>query len=124
MIASRSVSGASPEGRSRLLRHLVTEAPRQAAHLAEPRSRRIRDPLSGFFALRPDVLATGPDRSDGFKVHAGPSRMEHGRGASLGPGADRSSDLKAEMRQGICVVGQLWRLHRSDGPDSTGTFPC
>jgi dolichol-phosphate mannosyltransferase len=68
VVASRFVPGASASGLAGWSRHLVAYVSRQAAHFAVPRSRGVRDPLSGFFALRADVVSGRQIHSDGFKV--------------------------------------------------------
>lgn len=118
VIASRFVPGASAAGLSGSFRRLVTGATRRAAHLAVPRSRRIQDPLSGFFAIRADVLETGPTRCDGFKVlldvlacgswetavEVPFSLEERVAGAS-----------KAQAKEGLRFARQLWRLRTQAG---------
>lgn len=67
-IASRYSAGGSAVGLDGSLRWTISEMSRLAARFALPGARRVHDPLSGFFALRRSVLATGPRSSDGFKI--------------------------------------------------------
>ena len=67
-IASRYSVGGTSRGLHGSCRRAVSQVTTQLARLAVPRAARIRDPLSGFFALRRDVVAEGPSTSSGFKV--------------------------------------------------------
>lgn len=131
VIASRFAPGASTAGPAGRWRHVVTGATRRAAHLAVPRCRQVRDPLSGFFALRSEVVASGPRRSEGFKVLLDVLALGHWSTAVelpfvLEPRATGAS--KAQVREGWRFARQLVRLRlgtlRSSSSAAAGTWRC
>jgi dolichol-phosphate mannosyltransferase len=68
VVASRYVAGGSPGGLAGPWRLFVSGAARRAAHLVFPRSRRVSDPLGGFFAFDRAVVEGVSLRPHGFKI--------------------------------------------------------
>ncbi|HEY1824874.1 MAG TPA: glycosyltransferase [Acidimicrobiales bacterium] len=67
-IASRYVTGASDAGLASRTRRVVSRATRALAHVLVPKTRGVRDPLSGFFAVSRDALVGVRLRPQGFKI--------------------------------------------------------
>ncbi|MCU1490326.1 MAG: dolichol-phosphate mannosyltransferase [Acidimicrobiaceae bacterium] len=67
-IGSRFVVGGVAGGLDGLWRVLFSQGLRWLTRLAVPKVRGVRDPLSGFFAVRRTVLERGPTHSEGFKI--------------------------------------------------------
>ena len=67
-VASRFIGGGRADGLDGPVRVLVSRAAAAAARLAVRRARPVRDPLSGFFAVRRDALAGVEPGADGFKI--------------------------------------------------------
>ena len=114
-VASRFAAGASARGLAGPVRHLVTAGTRRLAHVAVPRSRGIQDPLSGCFALRREVLSSGPRRSDGFKVLLDVLALGTWTTAVELPfvlGARTAGSSKAHATEGARFLRQCWRLRR------------
>lgn len=116
-VASRYVAGggdvAGLDGRGR---RLTSRAARAAARLLLARARRVEDPLSGYFALRRDVVEEAPLRASGFKILL--EILVLGRWARvaevplhMGPRAGGAS--KAGVREGVAFAAQLARLLRT-----------
>jgi len=101
-------------------RRLTSLAARGAARLFLRRARTVEDPLSGFFAVRRDVVAEAPLRASGFKilleilvrgrwarVREVPLRMERRLGGAS----------KAGAAQGVAYGRQLARLVVAESVD-------
>lgn len=121
VIASRFMPGGSASGLSGWTRHLVTYVTRQAAYFAAPRSRGIRDPLSGFFAVRSEVVSATEIRSEGFKILLDVLTQGSWSTALEIPfdfGQRHSGTSKADLREGLRFGRQLVRsrLKRSLSP--------
>jgi dolichol-phosphate mannosyltransferase len=68
VIASRYVEGGKIEDWS-LRRKIVSGMAIALAHLLLPKTRKIKDPMSGFFLLRREAIKDiGPTRNKGFKI--------------------------------------------------------
>lgn len=67
VVASRYVKGGGVEGWSRW-RRLVSRVATLMARLSIPRARRVRDPLSGFFAFKRHVVEGLELNPKGFKI--------------------------------------------------------
>ncbi len=67
VVASRYVKGGSVEGWSRW-RRLVSRVATLMARLSIPRARQVRDPLSGFFAFKRQVVEGLELNPKGFKI--------------------------------------------------------
>jgi glycosyltransferase involved in cell wall biosynthesis len=67
-IASRYVPGGSAEGLAGPFRHWVSKVSTNISRVLFGRVRRVRDPVSGFFALRRHVLDDVDLRPEGFKI--------------------------------------------------------
>ena len=66
-IGSRYVPGGGCEGWS-LLRRVISKGAAFISHLLLPATRGIKDPMSGFFALRRQVVADAQLNPSGFKI--------------------------------------------------------
>jgi dolichol-phosphate mannosyltransferase len=116
-VASRYVDeGGSVAGLDGRGRRLTSRAARLAARLLLGRARGVEDPLSGFFAVRRDVVAGAPLQARGFKILLEilvlgrwaravevPLRMEPRAGG----------ESKAGAKEGLAYAGQLVRLLRA-----------
>jgi len=123
VIASRFVPGATASGLSGRTRRLVTCVTRRAAHLAVPRSRGVRDPLSGFFAIKADVVSTTEMRSQGFKILLDVLAQGWWSTALEVPfafGRRQSGSSKAGLREGLRFARQLLRSRVHEVASSTG----
>jgi dolichol-phosphate mannosyltransferase len=68
VVASRYVRGGGVVGWT-LLRRIISRVATFLAHLIIPRSRAVRDPMSGYFALKREVLESAKiDPSIGYKL--------------------------------------------------------
>ena len=69
VVASRYVSGGGVRGWS-AFRRLVSRVAVYAAHLLVPRTRAVRDPISGFFAVRRELVLRERESlcTEGFKL--------------------------------------------------------
>jgi len=68
VVASRYVRGGGVVGWS-VLRHIISRVATLLAHLIIPRSRAVKDPMSGYFALKREVLeSVRIDSSIGYKL--------------------------------------------------------
>jgi dolichol-phosphate mannosyltransferase len=114
-IASRYTVGGTSRGLHSGFRRAVSQLSRQVARLAVPHAGRIRDPLSGFFALRSDVVAQGPTYSSGFKVLLDILALGSWKTAVEVPFELESrltGDSKADVNEGIRFARQIRRLSR------------
>ncbi len=116
-VASRYVEdGGSVAGLDGRSRRFTSRAARLAARLLLRRARSVEDPLSGFFAVRRDVVAGAPLHARGFKILLEilvlgrwrqavevPLRMEPRAGG----------ESKAGLREGLVYGAQLVRLLRT-----------
>ena len=112
VIASRFVPGASAGGLSSDARRIVTSLTRRATHIAVPRSRGVRDPLSGFFAIRSNVVSSTEVRSHGFKVLLdvlAPGCWSTALEIPFVFGTRMSGTSKADLREGLRFAHQLLR---------------
>jgi len=114
-IASRYSVGGTSRGLHGGLRRAVSQLSRQVARATVPHAGRIRDPLSGFFALRRDVVSEGPTYSSGFKVLLDILALGSWTTAvevpfELDPRLTGSS--KADVNEGIRFAQQIGRLSR------------
>jgi dolichol-phosphate mannosyltransferase len=112
-IASRYSVGGDSVGLNGFARRTVSQLTRQASRLSVPGVWRIRDPLSGFFALRRDVLTSGPRSSEGFKVLLDILRYGDWTSAIEVPfGLERrqGGTSKADAAEGARFIRQLCRL--------------
>jgi dolichol-phosphate mannosyltransferase len=66
-VASRYVPGGGCQGWSRT-RQLISSGAILLAHLLLPKTRSVKDPMSGFFMFRRDVVAGVPLSPTGFKI--------------------------------------------------------
>ncbi|MDD4924005.1 MAG: glycosyltransferase family 2 protein [Dehalococcoidales bacterium] len=66
-IGSRYIKGGGCEGWS-LLRRIMSKGAAFISHLFLPSTRKIKDPMSGFFALRKDVVKDARLNPSGFKI--------------------------------------------------------
>ncbi len=66
-IGSRYIKGGGCEGWS-LLRRIMSKGAAFISHLFLPSTRKINDPMSGFFALRKDVVKDAKLNPAGFKI--------------------------------------------------------
>ena len=66
-IGSRYVKGGGCEGWG-LVRRIMSKGAGFLAHLLLPSTRGIADPMSGFFMLRPEVIAGADLRPTGYKI--------------------------------------------------------
>jgi dolichol-phosphate mannosyltransferase len=66
-IASRYVPGGGNEGWSKL-RQIISHGAITLAHLLLPPSRRVKDPMSGFFAIKKDTISSLKLEPRGYKV--------------------------------------------------------
>jgi dolichol-phosphate mannosyltransferase len=113
-VASRYVEeGGSVAGLDGRSRRLTSRAARVAARLLLRRARSVEDPLSGFFAVRRDVVAGAPLRASGFKILLEILVLGRWRRAvevplRMQPRAGGES--KAGMREGLTYGAQLLRL--------------
>jgi len=67
VIASRYVRGGSTKGWS-LLRKLISRVAIAIAHMLIPKSRAVKDVMSGYFMLRRDVISSAVLNPRGFKI--------------------------------------------------------
>ena len=67
-IASRYVPGASSDGLDGFRRRVMSRTSVALSHLLIPKTRGIRDPMSGFFAVSRDRIAGTGLRPHGFKI--------------------------------------------------------
>ena len=67
VIASRYVPGGKTVGWS-LIRKIISKVAIALVHILLPETRRIRDPISGFFAVRRSVVENFTSRPLGFKI--------------------------------------------------------
>ena len=116
-VASRYVPGggdiAGLDGRGR---RWTSRAARNAARLLLARARRVEDPMSGFFAVRRDVVDGAPLRASGFKILL--EILVLGRWARVAEvplrmDARAAGDSKAGLREGLAYAAQLVRLVRA-----------
>jgi hypothetical protein len=114
-IASRYVPGASAAGIAGGRRRLVSRACSAVVHAVVPRTRGVRDPMSGFFAVSSDTLAGVRLRPHGFKILM--EVLARGRANRVvevpyrfEPRAD--GDSKAGTREGFRFLRHVGRLSR------------
>jgi dolichol-phosphate mannosyltransferase len=116
-VASRYVAtGGGVAGLDGRGRRLTSRAARAAARLLLGRARSVEDPLSGFFAVRRDVVEGAPLQARGFKILLEILVLGRWRRAvevplRMQPRAGGES--KAGMREGMAYAGQLARLLRA-----------
>jgi glycosyltransferase involved in cell wall biosynthesis len=114
-IASRYVAGASAAGIDGGRRHLVSRASSAVVHAVVPRTRGVRDPMSGFFAVSPDTVADARLRPHGFKILMEVlARGRSERVVEVPFRFDRRADgeSKAGAKEGIRFLRHLARLAR------------
>jgi cellulose synthase/poly-beta-1,6-N-acetylglucosamine synthase-like glycosyltransferase/putative flippase GtrA len=114
VMASRYRAGGSAGGLSGPVRHLVSRASTLLAKASFPVVLRgVSDPMTGFFALRLDLVDLGELRSRGFKILLEIlARYPRLRRDEVALRFERrfSGDSKGEARQGLEYVKQLARL--------------
>ena len=112
-VGSRFSNGGSATGLDGWIRRLNSQVTRQLTRVMLSNTRSIRDPLSGFFAVRRDVVANGPSSSDGFKILI--DVLTFGEWTSaievpFGFQPRATGDSKADVAQGARFLRQLGRL--------------
>lgn len=116
-VASRYVAeGGDVAGLDGRGRRLTSRAARAAAKLLLGRAGGVEDPLSGFFAVRRDVIAEAPLKASGFKILLEILVVGRWRRAvevpfRMQPRAGGES--KAGLREGLAYGAQLVRLLRT-----------
>lgn len=114
VVASRHVAGGSTAGLSNWLRVLVSDASIVLSKLFFPRRLKgITDPMSGFFAVRPDALDLDGLRPAGFKILLEVLARTPGlRKAEVAfVFAERhSGESKTSLKEGVRFARQLGRL--------------
>lgn len=113
-VASRYVTGGGIEGWPWRRRAVSAVATRLAAHLTP-----VRDPMSGYFAVKRSVVEGRPLDPRGFKI--GLDVLVRGAYATVEevPFVFRDRDLgKSKLRAGVYVdyVRHLWELTRAANP--------
>jgi glycosyltransferase involved in cell wall biosynthesis len=114
-IASRYVAGASAAGIDGGRRHLVSRASSAVVHAVVPRTRGVRDPMSGFFAVSPETVTDVRLRPHGFKILMEVlARGRSERVVEVPFRFDRRADgeSKAGAQEGIRFLRHLARLAR------------
>ena len=114
-VASRFVGGGRADGLDGPVRVLVSRTAATAARLAVARARPVRDPLSGFFALRRDALAGVEPGADGFKILLEVLAQGHWERVVEVPftfEARPAGSSKASLAVGTRYLRQLRRLRR------------
>jgi dolichol-phosphate mannosyltransferase len=113
-IASRYVAGggegAGLDGRGR---RWTSVAARAAARVLLGRARRIEDPMSGFFAVRQDVVDAVPLRASGFKILLEIlvlGRWAHVTEVPLRMEERAAGASKAGAKEGLAYGAQVLRL--------------
>jgi glycosyltransferase involved in cell wall biosynthesis len=115
-IASRYVSGASNAGLDGVKRRIASRLSVALAHLLVPKTRGVRDPMSGFFAVSRESLAGTQLRPHGFKIlmevlaRAGESRVAE---MPFQMNARGEGDSKAGWREGTRFLRHTGRLIRA-----------
>lgn len=113
-VASRYVAGGGGvTGLDGPARRLTSVAARIAARVLLPPARHVQDPMSGFFALRRDVVADTALRAEGFKILL--EILVRGRWSRvaevpLSMHARAAGRSKAGAREGAAYGKQLLRL--------------
>ncbi len=119
VVASRFVDGGGESaGLAGPLRRFVSQATRGAARAALPDARPVKDPLSGCFLVRREVVADVPLEAKGFKILL--EILARGRWSQVAEVPMRMStrahgQSNAGWREGIDYAQQLIRLRR-DSP--------
>jgi glycosyltransferase involved in cell wall biosynthesis len=94
----------------------VSQTFRLATHRAIERSRFVTDPLSGFFALRPEVVRDVALRPDGYKillevlVRGSWSRVDE---VPFNFAARQSGGSKSTFKEGVRFFRHLWNLRKA-----------
>jgi dolichol-phosphate mannosyltransferase len=116
-VASRYVEeGGSVAGLESSGRRMTSRAARFAARLLLGRARGVEDPLSGFFAVRRDVVADAPLRARGFKILLEIlvlGRWVRAVEVPLHMDARAAGESKAGAKEGFAYAAQLVRLLRA-----------
>ncbi|HET9692382.1 MAG TPA: glycosyltransferase [Acidimicrobiales bacterium] len=118
-VASRFVGGGSDAGLAGPLRRTVSRAAAGAARSALPRVRGVHDPLSGFFALRREVVDGVDLAADGFKILLEVLAKGHWQRVVEVPftfEARPAGASKASLAVGRQFVSQLVRLAATPAP--------
>ena len=106
-------SAAGLDGRGR---GLTSRAARLAARLLLARARSVEDPLSGFFAVRRDVVDGAPLQARGFKILLEilvVGRWRRAVEVPLHMEPRAGGESKAGIREGLAYGAQLVRLLRA-----------
>ncbi|MGP8206937.1 MAG: polyprenol monophosphomannose synthase [Acidimicrobiales bacterium] len=117
-VASRYVGGGSADGLVGAGRNVVSHACRLAAHLCVRCSRPIADPMSGFFAVRPEVLSGVTLRPTGYKILLEIAARGHWSRFVEVPydfQARREGRSKSTTREGVRFLRHLWLLTTATG---------
>lgn len=121
-VASRYCAGAEADAAAGLdgpWRLAVSQACRGLVWVARPRLRRVRDPLSGYFAVRRSVLEGTVLRPTGYKILL--ELLARGRWQRVVEvpyrfAARERGTSKSELRQGGIFLQHLLRLTVDRGP--------
>ncbi|HTV12900.1 MAG TPA: glycosyltransferase [Acidimicrobiales bacterium] len=117
-VASRYRGAGSASGLGGATRHLLSRACRTCAHIWLPRSRPVTDPLSGFFAVRREVLQDVQLRPNGYKILL--EILERGRWSRAEEVAyefqpRNEGRSKASFSEGLRFLRHLWLLRWAGG---------
>lgn len=128
-VGSRYVGDGSTDGLENRYRQSVSLLSKSLASRLLPRIRHTSDPLSGFFAMRREVVTTASLRPEGYKILM--EVLERGTWDSL---VDipftfedrRSGDSKSDVREGLRflrhTLGLRRRTRRSTGHQARRTW--
>lgn len=114
VVGSRFVDGGGDvSGLDGPSRRMISRVTRNAARLTLRRARRVRDPLSGCFLVRRDVVSGAPIQTNGFKILL--EILVRGRWNRVAEVPMRmaprpAGDSKAGVREGIRYLRLLARL--------------
>ncbi len=117
VVASRHVPGGSTAGLANGVRVLVSDLSTHLSKAFFPRRLKgISDPMSGFFAIRPNALELEVMRPPGFKILLEMVARTPGLAKSEVPfvfGERLSGDSKASLKEGFRFLRQLLQLFAS-----------
>jgi dolichol-phosphate mannosyltransferase len=116
-IASRFAPGGEAFGLDGPLRAHYSRWLRWLTRVAVPDVRAIRDPLSGYFAIRRSVIEQGPLSCDGFKILLEVLAFGSWREAIEVPFQFEPrlhGQSKASWREGVALLRQVGRIRRAN----------
>jgi len=117
VIASRYVKGGGCEGWG-LVRRIISKGAIFLAHLFLPQTRRISDPMSGFFMLRREVIDGADLRPTGYKILLEILMEGHYQKVTEVPytfSVRERGESKLSARQQIDYLKHLYSLMRRKG---------